>query len=86
MYCIYFYAEHEIDLEMFYLTEVKDLKDIFPTTMFGTRLKTRRVLRQVNVCVTKFVQIFWAYPIYYFIMCQYSVNISYSWLIDYITV
>ena len=61
MYCIYFYAEHGIDLESFYLLEVKDLKDIFPTTMFSTMLKTRRVLRQVNACVTKIMQIFWAY-------------------------
>ncbi len=61
MYYIYFYAEHGIDLESFYLLKVKDLKDIFPTTMFCTMLKTQRALRQVNGCVTKFMQIFWAY-------------------------
>ncbi len=44
MYCIYFYAERGIDLKSLYLLEVKDLKDIFPTTMFGTMLKTQRVL------------------------------------------
>ncbi len=58
MYCIYFYAEHGLDPESFYLLGVKDLKDIFPTTMFGTMLKTRRVVRQVNACVTKIMQIF----------------------------
>ena len=77
MYCIYFYAEHGIDLESFYLLEVKDLKDIFPTTMFGTMLKTWRVLCQVNACVTKIMQIFWAYSIFTIfnvpIQCQYFI-------------
>ncbi len=37
MYCIYFYANHGIDLGSVYLLEVKDLKDFFPT-MFDTML------------------------------------------------
>ncbi len=78
LYCVYFYAEHGIDLESFYLLEVKDLQDIFPTTMFDTMLKTRRVLRQVKACVTKIMQIFWAYSIFTILMCQYSVKISHS--------
>ncbi len=53
MYCIYFYAENGINLQNFYLLELKDLKDIFPTTMFNTMLKTRRVMRQVNACLQK---------------------------------
>ncbi len=61
MYCFVFYAEHGIDLESFYLLKVNDLKDIFPTTIFSTMLKTRGVLRQVDACVTKITQIFWAY-------------------------
>ncbi len=64
MYCIYFYADHGIDLQSFYRLEVKDLKNIFPTTMFGTMLKIRTVLRQVNACVTKIMQIFLAYSIF----------------------
>ncbi len=77
MYCLYIYAEHGIDMESHYLLEVNDLKDIFPTTMFGTMLKTRRVLRKVNACVTKIMQIVWAYSIFTIfkvqIQCQYFI-------------
>ncbi len=77
IYCIYFYDEHGIDLGTFYLLGAKDLKEIFPTTMFGTMLTTRRALRQVNAYITKILQIFWAYSVFSIfnvsIQCQYFI-------------
>ncbi len=67
MYCIYFYAEHGIDLESFYLLEVKDLKDIFPTTMFSTMLKTRKSPAPIEcMCYKNQANILGLLNIYYF--------------------
>ena len=59
MYCIYCYAEHGIDLESFYLLEVKDLRDIFPTNNVWYHAENpERPAPSECICVTKIMQIF----------------------------
>ena len=80
MYCIYFYAEYGIDLGSFYLLEVKDLKDIFPITiLFGTMLKPGESCAKWMHVLQKSCKYSGLIQYLLFLMCQYSVNISYSW-------
>ncbi len=79
MYCIYFYADHGIDLESFYLLEVKDLKRyISNNNVYHHAEKPESPAPSECTCYKNHANILVLLNIYYFnvpIQCQYFIQL-----------